>query len=227
MADLVDALNQDGAGVEVRLETLADYVARPEVDDRLLPEWTGELRSCARANMLMGVNSARIDIKAACGRVERLLERYAEPLTALHGGAWPERLLELAWRRVVDNSAHDSICGCSHDSRSAPRSSSGSPKRSSWGAGSSTPPAGESRPTSLLGSWAVVNPSPTARTDLITLDVSVPPGGELAFSSEGNPLVHQELARLDPVIARIRLHGAAIPSSCVGGGTAASSSGDS
>ena len=48
-------------------------------------------------------------------RAERVLERYAEPLAALHGGVWPERLLELAWRRVVDNSAHDSICGCSHD----------------------------------------------------------------------------------------------------------------
>ena len=63
----------------------------------------------------MNVTSARIDIKVAAGRAERILERYAEPLAALHGGAWPDRLLELAWRRVVDNSAHDSICGCSQD----------------------------------------------------------------------------------------------------------------
>ena len=65
--------------------------------------------------MLMNVTSARIDIKIAAGRAERVLERYAEPMAALHGAAWPERLLELAWRRVVDNSAHDSICGCSQD----------------------------------------------------------------------------------------------------------------
>ena len=63
----------------------------------------------------MNVTSARIDLKIACAHAERLLERYAEPLTALHGTAWPERPLELAWRRIVDNSAHDSICGCSHD----------------------------------------------------------------------------------------------------------------
>ena len=68
-----------------------------------------------RANMLMNVISARVDLKAAAARAERALERYAEPLTALHGGPWPARLLELAWRRVVENSAHDSICGCSHD----------------------------------------------------------------------------------------------------------------
>jgi alpha-mannosidase len=65
--------------------------------------------------MLMNVTSARVDLKAAAGQAERALERYAEPLAAIHGGVWPERLLELAWRRVVENSAHDSICGCSQD----------------------------------------------------------------------------------------------------------------
>ena len=89
-------------------------------DPATAPVWTGELRSAARANMLMNVTSARIDIKVAAGRAERVLERYAEPLSALHGVAWPERLLELAWRRVVDNSAHDSICGCSHGRRREP-----------------------------------------------------------------------------------------------------------
>ena len=115
LADVVDAVNAGDNEIEVRLETLADYAARPETDDRPIPDWTGELRSGARANMLMGVTSARIDLRIASGRVEHLLERYTEPLAALHGGDWPERLLELAWRRMVDNSAHDSICGCSHD----------------------------------------------------------------------------------------------------------------
>ena len=48
--------------------------------------WTGEMRSGARANVLMNVTSARIDIKAAAARAERWLERYAEPLSVLHGG---------------------------------------------------------------------------------------------------------------------------------------------
>src|SRR5258705_4911041 len=121
LADLVEDVNRAGGDIVVRLETLADYAARDDgqaaehVGDRTPPAWSGELRSGARANMLMGVTSARVDLKAAAARAERLLERYAEPLAALHGGAWPERLLELAWRRVVDNSAHDSICGCSQD----------------------------------------------------------------------------------------------------------------
>ncbi len=206
LGDLVEAVNRDDAGVEVRLETLADYAARPMTDDRPARRWVGELRSGARANMLMGVNSARIDLKAACARVERLLERYAEPLTALHGGAWPERLLELAWRRVVDNSAHDSICGCSHDSvaaqvltrfAEAEQLARGIVNATTRRIATAIPP----------GSWGVVNPSPVARTDLVLLDVAVPPGAEPAFSADGHPVPFQERSRQDPLIARIRLGG--------------------
>ena len=79
-------------------------------------DWTGELRSGARANMLMNVTSARVDLKIAAARAERLLERYAEPLTRP-----PRRRSGRSASSsspgggVVDNSAHDSICGCSHD----------------------------------------------------------------------------------------------------------------
>ena len=210
LADLVDAVNRDDDAVEVRLETLADYAARPEVDDRPVRRWSGELRSGARANMLMGVNSARIDLKAACGRVERLLERYAEPLTALHGSAWPERLLELAWRRVVDNSAHDSICGCSHDSVVA-QVLTRFAEAEQLGRGIVTATGRDITAGVPVGSWAVVNPSPSGRTDLVTLDMVVADGQELAASSEGASVTVQELSRKDPLIAKLRLRGDEIP----------------
>jgi hypothetical protein len=82
-----------------------------------LPEWTGELRSGARANVLMGVASNRIDVKQAAARAERTIERLAEPLAALlmAPGRYPGSALSIAWRELVRNSAHDSICACSHD----------------------------------------------------------------------------------------------------------------
>ena len=77
----------------------------------------GELRSGFRANMLMGVTSNRVDVKRQGALAERELERRAEPLAALFqpAEAYPARLLELAWREMVRNSAHDSICACSVD----------------------------------------------------------------------------------------------------------------
>ncbi len=82
-----------------------------------LRTWTGELRSGARANVLMGVASNRVDVHRACAAAERSLERRAEPLSALLLSAadYPDRLLEIAWRLLVLNSAHDSSCACSAD----------------------------------------------------------------------------------------------------------------
>ncbi len=77
----------------------------------------GELRSGARANMLMGVTSNRVDVKRRGAVAERELERRAEPLAALFQAPadYPDRLLELAWLEMVRNSAHDSVCACSVD----------------------------------------------------------------------------------------------------------------
>ena len=82
-----------------------------------LERWQGELRSGFRANMLMGVTSNRVDVKRLGELATRQLERRAEPLAALFQSpsAWPQRQLDLAWKEVVRNSAHDSICACSVD----------------------------------------------------------------------------------------------------------------
>ena len=57
----------------------------------------GELRSGARANLLMGVGSNRVDVHRACAAAERSLERRAEPLSALFLPA--DRLPARAGRR--------------------------------------------------------------------------------------------------------------------------------
>ena len=82
-----------------------------------LESWQGELRSGARANVLMGVASNRVDVKQAAARAERSVERLAEPLAALLMASdhYPASALQIAWREMVRNSAHDSICACSHD----------------------------------------------------------------------------------------------------------------
>ncbi len=95
--------------------SLGEYL--PTAPTEGLPSWEGELRSSARSNLLMGVMSNRVDVKQAAARTERTLERMAEPLCALFLPAdrWPGSLLDLAWKEVVRNSAHDSICVCSAD----------------------------------------------------------------------------------------------------------------
>ena len=201
LADLVDGVNTAGGDIEVRMETLATYLAtRPAPDD--LQRWTGELRSGARANMLMNVTSARVDLKAAAARAERLLERYVEPLAALYGGPWPTRLLELAWRRMVENAAHDSICGCSHDAvvnqvllrySEAEQIGRGIVDRTL-----ARIAEGVEGPA-----FVAVNPSPTDREDLIELRAARPAGwSSIAFRVGDRLIATQEVGRADPTIRR-------------------------
>jgi mannosylglycerate hydrolase len=95
--------------------SLAEYLAEQPTED--LYTVRGELRSGARANVLMGVASNRVDVHQACAVAERALERRAEPLSALlvPVDRHPDSLLGIAWRKLVENSAHDSSCACSDD----------------------------------------------------------------------------------------------------------------
>lgn len=104
---------QDDLHFEVT--SLPHYLSGQSTDG--LTTVQGELRSGFRSNMLMGVTSNRVDVKRQGALAERELERRAEPLCALFQSPdeYPSRLLELAWREMVRNSAHDSICACSVD----------------------------------------------------------------------------------------------------------------
>ncbi len=112
---VVAEANGLSTGHRLEIVALPRYLATaPTVG---LPSWAGELRSGARANLLMGVASNRVDVKQAAARAERALERTAEPLSALFvdSDRWPAAELRLAWTDVVLNAAHDSICACSTD----------------------------------------------------------------------------------------------------------------
>ena len=86
-----------------------------------LPMHRGELYSPARAPILSGVLSSRMWIKQADREISTLLENYAEPLaTMLHMASQepssrPGPELELAWKYLLQNQPHDSVCGCSVD----------------------------------------------------------------------------------------------------------------
>jgi len=88
----------------------------PDADG--LPVFEGELVGSRLQNLLRGVNSARIYLKQANDRAEqRLLSiETAAALRALREDAPdPAANLRLAWRDLLRNQPHDSICGCSCD----------------------------------------------------------------------------------------------------------------
>ncbi|HVB22580.1 MAG TPA: glycoside hydrolase family 38 C-terminal domain-containing protein [Ktedonobacteraceae bacterium] len=106
--------------MHVEIGTLPQYLAAVQSYPREMPLQTlsGEMRSSQYAHLLPAVLSTRMWIKQQNTATEHLLERWLEPLTAWAarlGMPYPEGLVRLAWRYLLQNHPHDSICGCSID----------------------------------------------------------------------------------------------------------------
>jgi mannosylglycerate hydrolase len=106
-------------GVELVHATLSDYLAAVRAAGVEFQRTAGELRSGCRAYLLGGTISTRMPLKQESHRASILLERHLETLAAT---AWvrgrlpyPADELRHAWKLLLENLPHDSICGCSVD----------------------------------------------------------------------------------------------------------------
>ncbi len=102
--------------------TLPDFVEAVRSENSDLQTVEGELRWSNRKwklqSLLAGVLSSRIHLKQANHLIETLLEKWAEPFSAIAwtlGREHPTSYLALAWKYLLQNHPHDSICGCSLD----------------------------------------------------------------------------------------------------------------
>ena len=142
---IVSTINSRHSGLEAKHSSLPAYVRAVErtlaekgVQTEVV---TGELRCCKNAHLLSGVLSTRMWIKQRNSACENLLEKWVEPFTAWawieasreprthDNGSRPARRqdtgrqhavswkmpLQLAWKYLLQNQPHDSICGCSID----------------------------------------------------------------------------------------------------------------
>jgi alpha-mannosidase len=116
LPDLLRRCEQLLPGASFEIASFDDYVeaARPV----RLPVYEGELLGSREQNVLRGVNSARMYLKQSNERAERHLigAETAAALAALAGCApHPVADFGFAWRELLRNHPHDSICGCSVD----------------------------------------------------------------------------------------------------------------
>ena len=69
--------------------------------------------------LIVGTGSSRVWIKQANAACQTMLCHWAEPLSTLAhhalGDAYPQNFLDIAWKWLLKNHPHDSICGCSID----------------------------------------------------------------------------------------------------------------
>ncbi len=106
--------------VEFIFSNLPDYIENVKENASGYPVVEGELmqQTVGGMSLLISTASARIYIKQANRKSQNLIERQAEPFSAMayiKGSDYPSDYLRFAWKNLLLNHPHDSICGCSVD----------------------------------------------------------------------------------------------------------------
>ena len=130
--------NQHLPDTRVIHSTLPGYIESVKAQianlGQTIPTIHGELRACDRSPLLPGVLSTRMWIKQRNQHSQTLLEKWAEPFSVFAENmiarqdkpTAPEEMasnricnvapiIRQAWRLLMENHPHDSICGCSID----------------------------------------------------------------------------------------------------------------
>ena len=107
-------------GVTVKQSNFKDYIKAVTPYTEKFPKIEGELtcQTTSGWGSLIGTASTHIPLKQRNHQVQNLLERQAEPLnvlSCLSGDEYREGMLLFAWKKLMENHPHDSICCCSSD----------------------------------------------------------------------------------------------------------------
>jgi alpha-mannosidase len=199
------------ADTQVIHSTLPEYVR--SISDRIseledtLPTIRGELRACDRSHLLPGVLSTRMWIKQRNHSSQTLLEKWAEPFSVFaehmigdssrkpqSGKAEPDDfaymrlgdvapILRRAWRLVMENHPHDSICGCSVDQvhdEMEPRFDQADQiaEEITLQSLQALSRAVDTQADDALSAIVLFNPHGTPRQDLIEVELNLPEGIE-------------------------------------------------
>ncbi|NUN93352.1 MAG: hypothetical protein HUU04_06190 [Verrucomicrobiae bacterium] len=198
-----------------------------------IPIRRGELRepSCGKSEYLWLIPncvSARVRLKQMNDACQALLEKWADPFTALaniEGAAIPANHLRVAWTHLLTNHAHDSICGCSIDQvhrdmvfRFDQARVLGEQLRTQ-ALGALTAASADLAKGKEAFTLAVANPLPRPREEVVVFEVDLPPDWPTDFAegfhgerwktflledAEGNNVPYQRLRFVPRMAERSR-----------------------
>ncbi len=173
--------------------TPEEYVARIAAHQPRLQKIRGALYSGRYIAVFPGILSARIYLKQQNDFCQRQLEQHAEPLAAMAwalGRDYPRAQLDQAWKTLLKNHPHDSICGVSIDdvhtdmeARFADASALAA-RVTDDAFSALVANVDTTRDPNALGAWIIFNPLLRARDALIALDADLP--RDVVFRDDGD-----------------------------------------
>jgi len=207
---VMGALREAFPDVEFVHAGIASFLDALRAEERPRRGYTGELRGGKLHAILSGVWSARMYLKQANDVCQTLLFGLAEPILAygrfVLGHAYPAGQLDYAQKQLLLNHPHDSICGCSIDpvhremeNRFAAVMQTGEQLLIDE-MNRIAPSFGPREADDDETAFAVVNPLPVRRTEVVERLVVLPPSGTewdgLALYDEAGDLVPFDISEV-------------------------------
>ncbi|MBB6670854.1 alpha-mannosidase [Cohnella nanjingensis] len=120
LGGMLERLNDRTSGVEWEHSTIEAYLSALRTRIGELEVFKGEQRvpgyNGVNNMVLANVLSSRVHLKQQNQNCENLLTGWAEPWNSFasrEGRPYPKAFLDQAWKHLLENHPHDSICGCS------------------------------------------------------------------------------------------------------------------
>ncbi|MDH6565292.1 mannosylglycerate hydrolase [Streptomyces sp. SAI-117] len=191
-------------GRAITVATLDEYI-RKHTRAEVQAVVTGELRSHVRGNILPGVLSVRLGLKQRMALAERTVD-HAERMNALCSAQDDSPFLALAWHKIIESTAHDSVVGSGTDetcdqvaARLAEAAQTARAVRD----------AALAAPAALVPAdgHLVANPLTSPRTALVEVDVVAPGEGAvlIARSADGSVQPVQLVSEAPTVLSDERM----------------------
>jgi alpha-mannosidase len=176
-----------GGERDITVATLDEYI-RKHVRDAVSAVVTGELRSHVRGNILPGVLSVRRGLKQRMAVAERTVD-HAERMNALWSGRDDSPFLTLAWHKIIESSAHDSVVGSGTDETSDQVEAR---LAEATHAARAVRDAALAEPAARVPSdaYLAANPLPFPRTALVEVDAAAPPDGTVLVATAADGSTH-------------------------------------
>jgi len=116
---IINKLKKEFPDTEFVHSSFSEYIKELKSVDFQKKSYTGDLLSGKLQPILTGVWSSRMNLKILNNECQTILEKYVEPLSSYFhfvlGNRYPQEELKYAWKLLLKNHPHDSICGCSVD----------------------------------------------------------------------------------------------------------------
>lgn len=118
--EVIKLANEVQDEVTVKISNFTDYINDIRKYKDNFSVYEGEINGQLSTGLcpLICTASAHIDIKQDNHDAQHLLERISEPISVismLNGGKYKQDLFIYAWKKLMQNHPHDSICSCSCD----------------------------------------------------------------------------------------------------------------